>query len=104
MRSPEWSPRGAYIAYRYPIADKQVYIARANGIGRRRLTPKNYEVLNHAWSPDGKTFALYGYGHPIDDTPTELTTMPATGGARTPFPNSEDLPGIRSLDWGPAPR
>jgi TolB protein len=58
---PAWSPDGTMIAFSSNRAGHfELYVAKANGFGLRRLTytKDTVENLEPAWSPDGTTIAF----------------------------------------------
>jgi hypothetical protein len=80
--TPAWSPRGDRIAF---VSDRgtafpELYVMRANGSGRRRLTRTSVAETNPAWSPDGTTL-VFERARP--DEPSDLWTLDvATGEQR----------------------
>jgi Tol biopolymer transport system component len=70
--SPAWSPDGTRLAFvSARSGDEEIYVARANGAGIRRLTALPGPDLSPAWSTDGKHLAWSRKG--------EIWTMSAVG-------------------------
>lgn len=56
--SPSWSPDGARLAFvSRRSGDEELYVARADGTGVRRLTRSPGPDLSPAWSSDGRRIA-----------------------------------------------
>jgi Tol biopolymer transport system component len=57
--SPAWSPDGSMVAFvSGRSGDEELYVARADGSGVRRLTRAPGPDLTPAWSPDGRRIAF----------------------------------------------
>ncbi len=56
-----WSPDGKHIAY---IADDQLWIADANGLGRHKVTSLNGGATGPVWSPVGDRIAFTSAVYP----------------------------------------
>ena len=72
-RAPAWSPDGRSIAYE---RDKELYVMRENGSGKRRLAGGGAPT----WSPDGSTIAFARPG-----SLGRLYSIAATGGPERPL-------------------
>jgi TolB protein len=60
--SLKWSPDGRRIAYTsWARNTSEIYVARADGSGRRRLTRNAVDDFDPSWSPDGRRI-LYTHG------------------------------------------
>ena len=62
---PSWSPDGARIAYvstgtarREEASDQELYVMRADGSGKRRLTRNRIPEWNPTWAPDARRIAV----------------------------------------------
>ena len=56
-----WAPSGKWIAFsggRKTERNMGIYVARPNGSGLKRLTPRKWEAQYPAWSPDGRKIAF----------------------------------------------
>ncbi|MBC8323829.1 MAG: PD40 domain-containing protein [Candidatus Marinimicrobia bacterium] len=94
--SPDWSPDGDWIVFKYG----QIYKIKVDGDSLTQLT---FEGRNHfpAWSPDGKHIA---YDSDIDDTKYDIWIMSADGGNKTNISqesDSADQGGWRDPSWSP---
>ena len=70
--SPAWSPDGSRIAFvSNRSGDEEIYVAKANGSGVRRLTHAAGPDLSPAWSSDGRRLAF--------SRKAEIWTMKADG-------------------------
>jgi Tol biopolymer transport system component len=70
--APSWSPDGTKLAFvSRRSGDEEVYLARADGTGVRRLTKLPGPDLSPAWSSDGRRLAWSRSG--------EIWTMSASG-------------------------
>lgn len=70
--SPAWSPDGSRLAFvSRRSGDEEIYVAKADGTGVRRLTSLPGPDLSPAWSTDGKRIA---WSHAA-----EIWTMSASG-------------------------
>jgi Tol biopolymer transport system component len=84
--SPDWSPDGTLLAYvqgplHYPVYE--VYVARTDGSGERRVTFELTDgawVLDASWSPDGRRIA---FARTHQGTQTDLYSIGADGSGRT---------------------
>jgi len=56
-----WSPDGKHIAY---VADGQLWIADANGLGRHKITSLNGGATGPVWSPSGDRIAFTSSVYP----------------------------------------
>lgn len=55
---PVWSPDGREIAYYVGGRNARIYVAKADGSGRRAVTPRGYnDCITIAWSPDSRRIA-----------------------------------------------
>jgi Tol biopolymer transport system component len=61
-----WSPTGPLIAYVAGGLDRELYVIRPNGTGRRQLTHTGGHVYGIDWSPDGTriVFSIVEIGRP----------------------------------------
>jgi TolB protein len=62
---PQWSPRGDYISYIRWGLFTELWVARADGSGSRRLVAE-VETLGYAWSPNARRLAFASYGRRAD--------------------------------------
>ena len=73
--APAWSPDGKSIAFvSRRTGDEEIYVARADGSGIRRLTTIPGPDLSPAWSPDGRSLAW--------SREREIWTMRSSGAAK----------------------
>ncbi|HYH87460.1 MAG TPA: Ig-like domain-containing protein [Pyrinomonadaceae bacterium] len=54
-----WSPDSRFIAYEF---NQAIYISRADGSEKRKVTPAGRFASNPSWSPDGTKIAFLGWG------------------------------------------
>jgi Tol biopolymer transport system component len=55
---PVWSPDGRRIAYHDDGRNARIYVANADGSGRRAVTPRgSWDCIEIAWSPDSRRIA-----------------------------------------------
>ena len=73
--SPSWSPDGSRLAFvSSRSGDEEIYVARADGSGVKRLTRLRGPDLSPAWSSDGSRLTWSSRG--------EIWTMSASGSAK----------------------
>ncbi|HUQ23384.1 MAG TPA: hypothetical protein VM049_10275 [Gaiellaceae bacterium] len=73
--SPAWSPEGSRLAFvSSRSGDEEIYVARADGTGVRRLTRSPGPDLSPTWSSDGRRLAF--------SRKAEIWTMNANGSAQ----------------------
>jgi len=96
---PAWSPDGTQLAFSGQIGTTvedpsrtEIYVVRADGTGRRRLTANDAVDGNPAWSPDGKHIAFVRVA--------ELGTEQARGGL---FVMDADGGSVRQITTAAAP-
>ncbi|MFN7983002.1 MAG: protein kinase [Vicinamibacterales bacterium] len=64
-RSPVWSPDGSQLAFGSErVVPRAVFIKPTSGVGDERplVSVANANVAPGAWTPDGKSLLLYGFG------------------------------------------
>ena len=107
---PDWSPNGKKIAFDsgdsgLPGAKADIYVMRANGKGRTRLTDRPrlhkgspFDAANNpVWSPSG-TRIIYTQFH---DARNDLIVMKANGSGKHVAVRVSGFP--NRADWGTAP-
>ena len=73
--APAWSPDGSRLAFvSRRSGDEEIYVARADGTGLKRLTRLRGPDLGPAWSSDGRRLAW--------SRNAEIWTMSASGGGK----------------------
>jgi Tol biopolymer transport system component len=107
-RSPTWSRDGTLIAYagtgravEEDPRDFEIYIMRADGTERRRLTNDRIPDATPAWSPDGQTIA---FARATESGDGVIVVMDAEGGGRveiTRHPDTADIVYDSAPAWSP---
>lgn len=76
--SPAWSPDGSRLAFvSSRSGDEEIYVAKADGGGVKRLTRSPGPDLSPAWSSDGRRLAF--------SRTAEIWTMNANGSSQRPL-------------------
>ncbi len=91
---PVWSPDGKALMFvSFRDGNGEIYVMRADGSGKVRLTNNAAHDLDPAWSPDGKsiTFVSHVYG------PGEIFIMDADGSKQRRLTNNGVVD--ESPDW-----
>lgn len=57
-KGPSWSPDGTLIAFNTGEPPEQIWVARTDGTGHRKLSRGGTPDLQAAWSPDGRRIAF----------------------------------------------
>jgi Tol biopolymer transport system component len=110
---PAWSPDGGRLAY-VSYADAygrtcvggqcavngEIYVARADGTGIRRVTRNKADDAHPTWSPNGRLLA-FSSGYEINAHAPWLMIAPATGGRAKRITS---LAGIHDPAWSPFAR
>lgn len=102
---PVWSPDGRKIVFERTLnapppelAENNIWVVRADGSGKKRLTRNNVQTLSPSWSPDGRTIAFEGWtgGDVTNDGRPEIYVMNADGS------NQQQVTGTpAAADWNP---
>jgi len=97
--APAWSPDGRYFALVVPrVGDAQIYIAKADGTGSRRLTRGGGIFLLPTWAPDGSAIAFIA----IRGGDLAVTVVrPDGSGERRLLSTTGDLTGLPLFAWQP---
>jgi Tol biopolymer transport system component len=111
VTSLDWAPGGRRLLYgrRAPDDDVDLFVIRADGTGRKRLTcTPGVEELDAVWSPSGTRIAFVGQRRPNEESRRmSLWMMAANGERRRRIFNGreEHLSEVRSLfiSWQPRP-
>jgi len=110
--SPAWSPDGRLIAYsssgeavEEDQRDLEIYVMRADGSERRRLTNDRVLDMAPAWSPDGKRIAFaHVPAAGTEDADGTIVVMDADGRGRlelTRHPETPDVVFDSDPAWSP---
>lgn len=78
-KNPAWSPDGKLIAFNTGEAPEQIWVARPDGTGHRKLSRGGAPDLQAAWSPDGRRIAFAS----MPAGSWDIYVMDADGGNRT---------------------
>jgi TolB protein len=108
--SPAWSPDGRLVAYastggavKENERDNEIYVMRADGSDKRRLTHDRASSLTPAWSPDGKRIAFSHVPGPAGSARDGvIAVMGADGRARSQITRHSKRRGVVILDIHPA--
>jgi TolB protein len=97
--APAWSPDGRSIAFVVSrVGDAQIYVARPDGSGSRRLTPGSGIRILPTWAPDSSAIAFVA----INGGDLVVTIMKPDGsGARRLLSTTGDLSGLPLFAWQP---
>jgi TolB protein len=97
--APAWSPDGRAIAFVVArVGDAQIYVAKPDGSGARRLTAGPGTFILPTWAPDSSAIAFMN----ISGSDLAVTVMKADGsGARRLLSTTGDLSGLPLFAWQP---
>src|SRR5262245_14725992 len=98
VRSLKWSPDGRRIAFTsWERRTSEIYVARADGSHRRRLTRNVVDDFEPSWSPDGRRI-LYTHGR---DNAHAVYVMNSEGTSKHRLTRGGDS---WATSWRPPPR
>lgn len=107
---PRWSPDGRRIAYIHeepgiPYVKRDVWVMRADGSDKQRVTRGGHVRFGPAWSPDGRSLAVSVLDEFRSSAPLSIVRSTAPFGTPTAvrtFPDMYDLESLGTPTWSTA--